>query len=70
MFSRLASRLQSARPAQIHNDCRNLLPSQFAKVDPGKKKINSAISLAQDGLYGKACQTLISSGVALNNVDT
>ncbi|KAL5502219.1 hypothetical protein EMCRGX_G008957 [Ephydatia muelleri] len=38
-----------------------------ATAYPGKKKINSAISLAQDGLYGKACQTLISSGVALNN---
>ena len=30
----------------------------------------SAISLAQDGLFGKACQVLTSSGVAPNNDDT
>ena len=34
---------------------------------PVRKKLTSAISLAQDGLYGKACQTLTSSGVAPNN---
>ena len=33
----------------------------------GEKKLNCAISLAQNGLYGKACQTLMSSGVAPNN---
>ena len=44
--------------------------SNRAEGDPGNKKIVSAISLAQDGLYGKACQALTSSGVAPNNDDT
>ena len=29
-----------------------------------------SISLAQDGLYGKACQALVSSGVAPNSEET
>eukprot|EP00731_Ephydatia_muelleri_P025447 Em0017g530a len=40
------------------------------KEVPVRKKLTSAISLAQDGLYGKACQTLTSSGVAPNNPTT
>ena len=39
------------------------------KEDP-VKKLTSVISLAQDGLYSKACQTLTSSGVAPNNTTT
>ena len=35
-----------------------------------KQQILSAISLAQDGLYSKACQTLVSSGLAPNNAET
>ena len=38
--------------------------------DPGRRKVASAISLAQDGFYGKACQILTSSGVAPNSDDT
>ena len=41
-----------------------------SQVDPGRRKVASAISLAQDGLFGKACQVLTSSGVAPNNDDT
>ncbi|KAL5503093.1 hypothetical protein EMCRGX_G009995 [Ephydatia muelleri] len=44
--------------------------SLHPKVDPGRRKVASAISLAQDGLFGKACQVLTSSGVAPNNHDT
>ena len=33
-------------------------------------KFYRAISLAQDGLYSKACQTLVSSGLAPNNAET
>ena len=44
--------------------------STHLKEDPGRRKVASAISLAQDGLYGKACQVLTSSGVAPNNDDT
>ena len=44
--------------------------SPHPKEDPGRRKVASAISLAQDGLYGKACQVLTSSGVAPNNDDT
>ena len=40
------------------------------KVDPVRKKLASAISLAQDGLYGKVCQTLTSSGATPNNQTT
>ena len=32
-----------------------------------KKRVNSAISLAQDSLFGKACQVLVSPGLAPNN---
>eukprot|EP00731_Ephydatia_muelleri_P033215 Em0026g35a len=35
-----------------------------------KKRVNSAISLAQDGLFGKACQVLVSPGLAPNNDET
>eukprot|EP00731_Ephydatia_muelleri_P029957 Em0021g480a len=35
-----------------------------------KQQILSAISLAQDDLYSKACQTLVSSGLAPNNAET
>eukprot|EP00731_Ephydatia_muelleri_P039251 Em1273g1a len=35
-----------------------------------KQQITSAISLAQDGLYSKACQTLVSSDLAPNNDET
>ena len=37
--------------------------STHLKEDPDRRKVASAISLAQDGLYGKACQVLTSSGV-------
>ena len=40
------------------------------KKVPVRKKLTSAICLAQDGLYGKACQTLTSSDVAPNNPTT
>ena len=40
------------------------------KVDPVRKKLASAISLAQDVLYGKVCQTLTSSGATPNNQTT
>ena len=32
--------------------------------------MSSAISLSQDGLFGKACQVLVSPGVAPNNAET
>ena len=38
--------------------------------DTVKKRVNSAISLAQDGLFGKACQVLVSPGLAPNNAET
>ena len=38
--------------------------------DTVKKRVNSAISLVQDGLFGKACQVLVSPGLALNNAET
>ena len=44
--------------------------SIYIKEDPDRRNVASAISLAQDGLYGKACQVLTSSGVAPNNDDT
>ena len=37
---------------------------------PRKQQVTSAISLAQDGLYSKACQTLVSPGLAPNNEET
>ena len=40
---------------------------QQSKVPSGAKNVSSAIQLAQEGLYGKACQVLVSSGVAPNN---
>ena len=33
-------------------------------------KVDSAISLARDGLYSKACQIFTSSGVTLNSAET
>ena len=50
--------------------CTSKSYSLHPKVDPGRRKVASAISLAQDGLFGKACQVLTSSGVAPNNDDT
>ena len=38
--------------------------------DTVKTRVNSAISLAQDGLFGKACQVLVSPGLAPNNDET
>ena len=38
--------------------------------DDSTRKVASAISFAQNGLYGKACQVLTSSGVAPNNDNT
>ena len=38
--------------------------------DTVKKRVNSAISLAQDGLFGTACQVLVSPGLAPNNDET
>ena len=35
-----------------------------------KKRVNSAIFLAQDDLFGKACQVLVSPGLAPNNGET
>ena len=40
---------------------------QQSKVPSGAKNVSSAVQLAQEGLYGKACQVLVSSGVAPNN---
>ena len=53
-----------------HATCTSKSYSLHPKVDPGRRKVASAISLAQDGLFGKACQVLTSSGVAPNNDDT
>ena len=41
-----------------------------AKDSSSKQQVASAISLAQDGLYGKACQALVSTGVAPNSEET
>ena len=41
-----------------------------AKDSSSKQQGVSAISLAQDGLYGKACQALVSTGVAPNSEET
>ena len=49
------------------------LPSNrlyHAKDSSSKQQVISAISLAQDGLYGKACQALVSSGVAPYSEET
>ena len=43
--------------------------SSLPKGDTVKKRVSSAISLAQDGLFGKACQVLVSPGVAPPNND-
>ena len=40
------------------------------KGDTVKKRVSSVISLSQDGLFGKACQVLVSPGVAPNNAET
>ena len=50
--------------------CATLSTHVHQKEVPVRKNMTSAISLAQDGLYGKACQTLTSSGVAPNNPTT
>ena len=39
---------------------------QNSQVDISKKKISSAIGLSREGLLGKACQALVSPGVASN----
>ena len=39
---------------------------QNSQVDISKKKISSAIGLSREGLLGKACQALVSPGVAPN----
>ena len=41
-----------------------------AKNSSSKQQVASAISLAQDGLYGNACQALVSTGVAPNSEET
>ena len=41
-----------------------------AKDSSSKQQVVSAISLAQDGLYGKACQALVSTSVAPNSEET
>ena len=38
--------------------------------DTVKKRVSSAASLAQDGLFAKACQVLVSPGLAPNNAET
>ena len=38
--------------------------------DTVKKRVNSAIFLAQDGLFGKACEVLVSPGLAPYNGET
>ena len=43
---------------------------QHRTKDVSLKQVTSAISLAQDGLYSKACQTLVSPGLAPNNEET
>ena len=45
------------------------LPSASVSVK-SRKHIDSAISFAQKGLYSKACQHLVSSGIAPNSPDT
>eukprot|EP00731_Ephydatia_muelleri_P009283 Em0004g1621a len=70
-FARLASILSIS----LHCPKAKVLTEIYGRlnislVDPGRRKVASAISLAQDGLFGKACQVLTSSGVAPNNDDT
>ena len=50
--------------------CAPCSKKQVPLDDTVKKRVNSAISLAQDGLYGKACQVLVSPGLAPNNAET
>ena len=50
--------------------CAPCSKKQVPLDDTVKKRVNSAISLAQDGLYGKACQVLVSLGLAPNNAET
>ena len=44
-------------------------PTAHGSAKP-QKHIDSAISFAQKGLYSKACQRLVSSGIAPNSSDT
>ena len=37
--------------------------------DTVKKRLTSAVSLAQDGLFATACQVLVSPGLAPNNAE-
>ena len=46
------------------------LPSNRLKDSSLKQQVVSAISLAQAGLYGKACQALVLSGVTPNSEET
>ena len=54
--------------AKAHAPCSK--KQQVPLDDTVKKRVNSAISLAQDGLFGKACQVLVSPGLAPNNGET
>ena len=44
--------------------------SKQSKRAPSNKVVASAISLAKDGLYGKACQMVTSQGIAPNDDNT
>ena len=44
--------------------------SKQSKKVPSNKVVASAISLAKDGLYGKACQMLTSQGIAPDDDNT
>ena len=55
-----------------HMATKQLTPTPPTAHGSGKsgKHIDSAISFAQKGLYSKACQRLVSSGIAPNSPDT
>ena len=53
--------------AEAHTSNSHSKRSSLPKGDTVKKRVGSAISLAQDGLFGKACQVLVSPGVAPPN---
>ena len=44
--------------------------SSLPNGDKSNKVVSSAISIPQDGLFGKACKILVSPGVAPNNAET
>ncbi|KAL5500379.1 hypothetical protein EMCRGX_G011931 [Ephydatia muelleri] len=46
------------------------ITQQYPQDCSSKYQVASAISLAQDGLYGKTCQALVSIGVAPNSEET